>query len=106
MPRPKKINFVANFLVNLDELRQLVGRLEVMRTELSQMVSDLRMSQQVLEHTWQGGAAPGHVRAEMERIAGSISENTDALDRLSMALQKIQAAYETADAEIDRAFRV
>jgi uncharacterized protein YukE len=42
----------------------------------------------------------------MDRIAESITENTNALDRLSTALQQIKAAYESIDAEINRAFRV
>jgi WXG100 family type VII secretion target len=97
---------VASILVQPDDIQGLISRIVLMRNNLSEVVMSLRASRLDLETTWQGGSTPTHVEAEMNRIEKSITENTEALDRLAEALKQIKAAYESADEQISRAFDV
>ena len=106
MPRPRTIDFVASVLVQPDDIQGLITRIVSMQESLSAVVTSLRASRLDLERTWLGGSAPTHVEAEMNRIEKSITENTEALDRLAQALMQIKVAYENADEQISRTFNV
>jgi len=95
---------MASFLVDLGQLQRLIVQIESMQHELRSVMTSLRASRLELETTWQGGSPPTHVSAEMDRIARSIAENTEALDRLSQALQQINDAYKSTDAQISQTF--
>jgi WXG100 family type VII secretion target len=92
------------FLVDLEQLQALIAQIVSMQSELSVMAAKLQANRAALETAWQGGSTPVHVAAEMDRIARSMAENADALNRLSHALQQINAAYEQTEQQISQMF--
>jgi len=97
---------VAIFLVQTEDVRALIARIESMRNNLEDVVGSLHASRDDLRKIWQGSQIPTLVEAEMNQIEESIKKNTEALDRLAQIIKQVMDAYENADQQISQAFNV